>query len=216
MLVALLLIFSAIHGLLFLESFRWADNSHWRVWFLRLLLFTMAYDNLMQGLGSVLIEKAWFLVANYPRYYFHVFVYPILIVFALSITSDTAAAVARQLWFRSLCVAMVVIVCVYGAYYELFGLELVVRDAVGVTYFDKADNRVFYATSITNLFVLFLAAVIWKISGWKWFFLGCLLFLVMAKLSSGLAWGFIAKNLTDILFAIATLQTEKYFAHKRI
>lgn len=216
MLVNLLFVFSAIHCLLFLESFRWADNSHWRVWFLRLVLFTMAYANLIQGLGGLFIEQAWFLMANYARYYLQVCVFPVFIVFALSVTKDTAATLARQPWFRGLCLVMTAIGLVYGAYHELLGMDLVVHDALGIIRLDTADTTASYARLLTSLFVLLLATVIWQISGWKWLFLGCLLLVVVSGLSSGQAWGFVANNLAEILFVAATLQTEKYFAHKRI
>lgn len=216
MFTAIMLSYAVILCFLFAESFRWSDNSQWRIWFLRLMLFGMIYDNLAQGLGFLFVEQDWFVALNYPRYYLHVWVLPFLTLFTLAIMKDAGVGIASNRVFSVFCIAFTLIALAFGSWQELPGLELAVQDEAGLVKLKKVGASIPYATVLTNFLVIIMAAAVWKVSGWKWLFLGALFIFILNSATGGLSWGFAVGNFAEVVFIFSLLQTEKHFTQKRL
>jgi hypothetical protein len=203
MFIGIMLAYALVHIGLFVESFFWADNSRWRIWFLRLLLLGMAYDNLLQALGAFFAGEDWFVWVNYPRYYLHVWVLPFLCWYALSIMNDARIGFSRNAWFVSFCMLFTIAALIFGAVNELLGLELELNETFGVLRLTKVGSGVPYATVLTNIVVLLMAAMIWNVCRWNLMFWGTLFILVVNGASAGQKWGFLASNFAEIIFILA-------------
>ena len=82
-------------------SFSFEGHASMRLWFLRIMLLGMAYDNLMLVLGPLGVGNDWYVAANYPRYLLHAGVLPFLTIFTLSAMQVTRVPLAeKQLMLR--------------------------------------------------------------------------------------------------------------------
>lgn len=216
MFTVIMLSYAIVLCFLLAESFRWSDNSRWRIWFLRLMLFGMIYDNVAQGAGFVFIDQDWFVWANYPRYYLHVWVLPFLTLFAFSIMKDAGVGIAGNRLFAGFCIAFTGVSLIYGSWHELRDLELGVYESMELVRLKKITESIPYATILTNFLVIIFAAVVWRVNGWKWFFLGALFIFVLNSITGGFPWGFAVGNFAEVVFIFSLLKTEQHFTHKGV
>jgi hypothetical protein len=210
-----------VHLSLMVFSFR--INSHsWRIWLLRALLFGMMYDNSMLLLSSMFGVPDWLKLLNYPRWVLHAGILPFLTLLTLSFLREAKIAVADKKWLANIFIAITVICLIYGIWAEVFLLDVGVKafaDSTGtfaaMERFTSLSTLPPFATIFTSLFMLPWAAVIWRATGWPWFFLGSLAIFIINGATGSLPCGFLAGNFAEIIFITALLYTERYFSRRR-
>ena len=193
-------------------TFRDGDLKAWRLWFLRFMLFGMFYDNLVQGIGNWFIEADWYQAANVPRFVLHSLVLPFLTLFALSVMRSADVKMASNSFFVGFCWVFTLVALGYGFNHEVVQLELGPKPAMGILKMGSISGVPPIATILTNILILPMAAAVWKVSGWKWFFLGALFIFLLNGATGAQPWGFLVGNFAEVVFVIALLATHRKFA----
>lgn len=202
--------YALVLALLLLASFKFKESSA-AIWFLRLLLFGMCYDNLLQAMGPYFIDASWYLPLNYPRYVLHAAVLPFLTLFALFIMRSAGIKLAENSLFQAFCILFTVASLAYGLWHEVFLLELVSSDKLGHAKLVSASNAPPLATILTNVLVMAMALSVWRETQWRWFFFGGLFIFLVNGATASMAWGFLAGNMAEIVFVVALLATYRHF-----
>lgn len=207
----LLLGFALILFALLCWTFVYGGTGSARLWLLRLLLTGMCYDNVMQGLGNWFMDAPWYEGANVMRFVLHTTVLPFLTIFALAIMGDAGVVLARKPGFVAFCWLFTLLALGWGFYHEVLMLELGPKPAMGVMKLGSLSGVPPIATIATNLLVLPMAAAVWRVGGWPWFFLGALFIFVVNGATGSQPWGFISGNFAELVFIASLLLTERRF-----
>ena len=211
----LLLGFALLQTALLAWTFTRAPGNPARVWLLRFMLLGMSYDNLVQGLGTWFIDAPWYEGANVPRFVLHVTVLPFLTIFGLSVMRDAGVALARNALVIGFCWLFTAAALAWGLYHEVYLLQLGPKHAMGVMKLGSISALPPVATILTNILVLPMAAMVWKSSGWKWFFLGGLFIFLVNGATGAQSWGFLVGNFAELVFIVSLLATDRRFAVAR-
>ncbi|WNC72151.1 hypothetical protein RGQ13_18825 [Thalassotalea psychrophila] len=207
----MLLGYAVLHLTILAWTFSWADNKDAKIWILRGMLFGMFYDNLLQGLGVWFINASWYESASILRFVLHVTVLPFLTVFTLKILQLGHVEIASKPLFISFCWAFTSAALTYGIYQEVYLLELGPKSALGVEKLSNLSKIPPIATILTNILVMIMAAVLLRVNGWKWLFLGALFIFIVNGATATLTWGFIAGNFAEVVFILCLLATTRKF-----
>ena len=207
----LLLFFALVDLALLAWTFGSGELKALRLWLLRFMLFGMFYDNLVQGIGNWFIDASWYEAANVPRFVLHSAVLPFLTLFALSIMRAAGVKLAIKPFFTGFCVLFTAVALGWGLYHEVYMLELGPKSAMGVMKMGSLSGLPPIATILTNILVLPMAAAVWKVSGWKWFFLGALFIFLLNGATGAQPWGFLVGNFAEVVFVLCLLATHRRF-----
>ena len=211
-----LALYLVAHLGLFAGSFRRGDTGRGspRLWFLRLLLIGMAYDNAVLLLGDVGVGADWYRWLNVPRYVLHAGLLPFLTIFALSTLQVGGVRLALRRGVIALCWALTGIALVYGLWHEVFLLRLEPSEVLGHTRLVSARRSPPFATIATNLLILPMAFALWRRAGVRHFFLGSLFIFLLNGGAAGQPWGFVAGNGAEVVFIACLLKTERELASR--
>ncbi|MCC5825043.1 hypothetical protein [Alkalimonas sp.] len=206
-----------VHLLLLVLSFRWQLTGP-RSWLLRAILVGVMYDNTMLLLSSWYGGAAWLEPLNYPRWWLHGLLLPLLSLFTLSLLRQAGVSIAYSRWCTGLF-AVVTLACLsYGIWFDIVQLQLTSRvfeDPTGLFHSMERFNAVAASpplgTIFTNIFILPWAVVLWRKTGWSWLFVGSLTIFIINAAGAALAYGFLLGNFAEILFLLALLKTEQHF-----
>jgi hypothetical protein len=179
---------------------------------LRFLLFGMFYATWIQGVGNGYIDASWYEAANIPRFVLHVCVLPFLTIFALATMRAAGVGVAQTLPLTVFCWIFTAAALAWGFYHEVMQLQLAPKPALGVMKLGSVSSLPPIATIATNILILPMAAAIWKVSGWKWFFLGGAFILVLNGATGAQPWGFLVGNFAELIFMLCLLATQRRFS----
>lgn len=196
-------------------SFRFPKPASLRLWFVRLMLLSMAYDNLVLALGGVGGVSSWYVGATWLRFALHVLVLPLLIPFALSAMRVCGVPLVRRRPFAVLCWLCVGAAWCYGLGHDLLRLELAPKEVLGHVRLASVSATPPLATIFVNLLFLGLAASVWRWAGWSAAFLGGLFILVVNGAVGARPWGLLAGNGAELAFAFSLLLTERFLGRLR-
>ncbi|GLP96957.1 hypothetical protein GCM10007895_22630 [Paraferrimonas sedimenticola] len=198
--------------LLFVWSLQWGDKHSPRLWLLWALMAGMLFDNSMQAIGNWTIDSDWYQPLSRLRWAAHVLVLPFLSLFALSLMRLSGIQWAHN---RLLKLALWLIVLgslAYGIWHDILLLELSQTSPLGVTKYTSAVKSLPYPTILANLLVILMAIPIWRAARWPWLFAGAAFIFITNAVTAGQAWGFIAANFAEVVFAVSLLASERYFS----
>ena len=208
----ILLFFALLHLFLLAWTFGRGFRAPARLWLLRFLLLGMCYDNLVQGLGNWFIDDSWYAGVNVPRFLLHAGVLPFLTIFGWSVMRDAGVALAGRPAVAGFCWIFTAAALAWGLYHEVYLLQLGPRPALGVMKLGSLSGLPPIATIGTNILVLPMAALVWRASGWPWFFLGALFIFLVNGATGAQPWGFITGNFAELVFILCLLATQRRFA----
>jgi len=208
----LLLFFALVDLGLLAWTFSSGDLKAPRLWLLRFMLFGMAYDNLIQGIGNWFIEASWYEAANVPRFVLHAGVLPFLTLFGLSVMQSAGVKMASNKLLVGFCWLFTAGALAFGLYHEVLLLVLGPKTAMGVMKMGSLSGMPPVATIVTNILILPMAAAVWKVSGWKWFFLGALFIFLLNGATGAQPWGFLVGNFAEVVFVVCLIATHRRFA----
>ena len=204
-----------IHVTNFAYSFRWGDNSSNRLWFLRLMLAGMIYDNAMLFLGQWFTQEDWYLRMNYPRYFLHVAVLPFMTIFVLTIMQRARIALAMNKWFIGFCWTFVTWAWWWGVTGDVLFLDLVPGEIMGYPKMMAEGKMPPIATIATNILLLPMTFMLWRATGWLWTFAGTLFILIINGAFGPQEWGILTGNGAEVIFISCLLATERHFLNYR-
>jgi hypothetical protein len=203
-------VFLLIHLTFLAWSFTFTDRPSLRLWFLRVMLFGMAYDNLILALGNIGVGMDWYIAANYPRYILHAAVLPFLTLFSLSAMQICEVPLARKQGFIQFCWAFTAVAWMYGVWHEVLLQELVPVEVMDHLRLVSASKMPPLATIATNILILPMAFMLWRRTGWYLFFAGTLFIFLLNGSTGSQPWGFIAGNGAEVIFICCLLITERF------
>ncbi|WP_101757812.1 hypothetical protein [Oceanicoccus sp. KOV_DT_Chl] len=208
--------YAVIIIVLFIWSFRWGDNASPRLWLLRLMMFGMCYDNVMQAIGNWAIETQWYLPMSYPRWALHVMVLPFLTMFGVSIMALAGIRLGTNKLLINLVWVIIALSIVYGVWSDVINQQLMVVEPLGVTKYTSAHSAPPYPTLFANAAVVAMSIAIWRVSGWPWLFAGALFIFLVNGSTAGQEWSFLSGNMAEVVFMFALLNTERHFYPRRL
>jgi hypothetical protein len=210
MVTTALAVYFLIHCTFLAWTFTFEGQPSLRLWFLRVMLFGMAYDNLVLILGNVGVGTQWYLAMNYPRYVLHAAVLPFLTLFTLSAMQVCGIELARRRSFVAFCWAFTGVAWVYGVWHEVFLLELEPAELLDHLRLVGVSKVPPLATIATNVLILPMAFAIWRAVDWSLFFLGALLIFILNGSTGSQPWGFLVGNGAEVIFICCLLLTERF------
>ena len=159
------------------------------------MLIGMCYDNTVPGLGNWFITAPWYEAASHIRFLFHALVLPFLTLYGLSVLRAAGVRSAFDTPVTGFCWLFTLGALAWGLYFDLFLLELGPREAPGVLKLGDLSGAPPYATILTNVLALLIAARVWRASGWPWFFLGSAFIFLVNGARRRPALGFLRRQL---------------------
>ncbi len=191
-------------------SFTFDGRASVRLWFLRIMLMGMCYDNLILILGDIGVGSAWYEMANYPRFLLHAGVLPFLTIFSLSVAQNSRVAFTSSQAFIWFCWVFTAVAWLYGMWHEVWLLELEPTQVMDHSRMVSVSDIPPLATIATNILVLPIAFAVWRRAGWWVFFFGALFIFLLNGATGGAEWGFIAGNGAEVIFICCLLLTERF------
>ncbi len=210
MVTSALSVYFLIHLAFLAWSFTFEGKTSMRLWFLRILLIGMCYDNLVLLLGDISVGTQWYVVANYPRYILHAGMLPFLTLFTLSVAQHSRVAFAHNAMFIRFCWAFTALAWVYGMWHDVLLLELEPVQVLDHIRLASVATIPPLATIATNVLVLPIALAIWRRAGWPLFFFGSLFIFLLNGMTGSHPWGYIAGNGAEVIFICCLLLTERF------
>ncbi|WND03544.1 hypothetical protein QGN29_04050 [Temperatibacter marinus] len=201
----LFLTFAILYLILLIQSFRFLPSSA-RVWFLRALMISLMYDNMVVGLGTQLQEAGTLPFFSYGRVCLHATVLPFLSFFTFSTlkTYKTESTVLMPLGLLLTGAALY-----YGVTHEIMGLTMDTKTVLGITRMVDNSGIPPIATIATNFITIGAAVMIWRAAGSKFLLYGAGFIFIINGATATLEWGFAAGACAEVIFLLSLLRTEK-------
>ncbi|MDH3621277.1 MAG: hypothetical protein OER91_10310 [Gammaproteobacteria bacterium] len=203
MLWILFTLFAIAHLALLVASFRLAAGAP--EWLLRALLFGLIADNAIIAAGAAAFDAPWYYATSEFRYLAHVILLPPMVLAALALLrrAGSVFATRRATWI--VAAAFVVVAISYGVATEIVGLELVRESLLGHDRYTSVDAAPPLATIVTNLAILVMAAMLWRIGRFPWLFVASLTIFVVNGATATSDWGIVAGNFAELVFVAGWL-----------
>ena len=183
-------------------------------WLLRALMLGLMTDNLILALSSTGIGTDWYYGLSSLRYAAHAIVLPPLLIAAVLVARRAGLKWTTKPAALGAAVALAVAGIAYGLYTEVLTLNLVPETLYGHTRLVSDHGIPPIATILTNVFLLVIAAGIWRSGGWPWLFAAALVIFIVNGATASSDLGIVAGNLAEILFALGWLLTLRRFPHE--
>ena len=186
------------------------NATKYRSWYAVLILtviFGLAYDNFVLGIGNFIGEGEALKRLNAPRFYIHALFTPAMSIAAFGMMRRFRVGWAQsKAWHIVVCVLATVLIGL-GAYTDIIHLDLVANETSGVLRYSNAFEFMKgppIPPILTITFVLVFGIFIWKQVKWPWLFVAASIMFITAPLASMP----IMQNVGEIAFAIGLTTTE--------
>lgn len=208
MITAVLATYAVMHLVMFVGSLRWPSPATPTLWWLRVMLLAMMYDNTMMAMGNHWVGSPLYETLNWPRYLAHVVLLPFMTLFVLTMLRRHRMAFAFHPAVVGVAVLMTAGALVYGVVVDLLPLQLEVAEVYGHSRLVSVDKIPPYATIATNAVLLPLTALLWRGGGGGALFAGALFIFIVNGTTGAQPWGFMAGNGAEVVFVFAMLGAE--------
>lgn len=200
--VGLLQLSIAIYGTKQLRS-----HFNWYALLVLIVVYSLAYDNIVLASGAMLGEGATLKALNAPRYWIHALFTPTMIIAAFGALRMTDSNFGKgRIAHIVICVIATVLVAL-GSYTDIIKLDLVY----------EAENSIYKYVNqfvlmpgppiqsvMTIIFALVFGIMMWRNIKWPWLFIGSLLMFIAAPMASVP----IFQNIGEIAFAAGLITTQ--------
>ena len=172
-----------------------------------IVIFGLAYDNFVLGIGNFIGKGETLKTLNAPRFYVHALFTPAMAIATFGMMRRFEISWAQSKTWHILICTLATALIVLGAYTDIFYLDLVANESSGVL---RYSNEFEFMKGppipavVTILLVLVFGVFIWKQAGWPWLFVAALIMFLTAPFASMP----IMQNIGEIAFAVGLITTE--------
>jgi hypothetical protein len=179
-----------------------------------IVVYGLAYDNLVIAAGVVLPQGDLLRALNVPRYLVHALTTPTMIISAFGALRLTGSKFAQsKTWHAVVCV-MATILIALGSYIDIFNLTLVPEVENGVTRYTNTFE-LFKGPPIapvgTIILVLIFGVVLWRNTKFPWLMVAS----VVEFVAAGAIGFMLIQNIGEIAFAAGLVATQIFAVQYR-
>lgn len=181
---------------------------------LLLIIIGLFYDNFISSIGFLIGEGPFLKFLNFIRYLIHAFFTPLICLIAFRIARAFNVKLVQHTRSEILVWIFVLALMVMGFIKEVASAEIIPTVRWGMLNYIHAHPSIPLAAILVNLFVIIVAAFIWRATGWPGLFItSILMFFLAAVPSKGLPP--ILGNAGEIIFIYGFILAEKRLSQLR-
>jgi hypothetical protein len=183
------------------------SHFNWYAVLVLIVVYGLAYDNIVLASGAVLGEGAALKALNAPRFWTHALFTPTMIIAAFGALRMTGSNFGKSRAVHIVICVVATALIILGSYIDLIKLDLVYEAENGIY---KYVNQFVLMPGppipavMTILFVLIFGVMMWRNIKWPWLFVGSLLMFIAAPMASIP----IFQNVGEIAFAAGLVTTQ--------
>lgn len=182
-------------------------HFNWYALLVLIVVYGLAYDNFVIGLGATIGEGDLLKMLNTPRFWVHALFTPAMMISAFGALRMTGSNFAQsKAWHIIICTLATALIAL-GSYIDILNLDLFFNpDGVVARYsngFEFMKGPPIPAV-LTIIVVVIFGVVIWRNIKWPWLFVGALLMFIAAPMASIP----IMQNVGEIAFAAGLVTTQ--------
>ena len=179
----------------------------WYALLVLIVVYGLAYDNIVIALGAFIGEGLLTKALNAPRFWVHALFTPAMIIAAFGALRMTGSKFAQsKTWHTIICLIATALIAL-GSYIDIINLNLVlVRDGAVLKYvndFEFMKGPPIPAV-LTIIFVLVFGIIMWRNVKWPWLFVGSHIMFNAAPMASMPLF----QNIGEIAFATGLVTTQ--------
>jgi hypothetical protein len=180
---------------------------NWYALLVLIVVYGLAYDNFVIGLGATLGEGPLLKALNAPRYWVHALFTPAMIIAAFGALRMTGSRFGQSKTAHIVICVIATGLIVLGSYIDIVKLNLVFEVDGGVSKY--ANDFVLLPgppipAVLTIIFALAFGVMLWRNIKWPWLFVGSLLMFIAAPMASIP----IFQNIGEVAFAAGLVTTQ--------
>ena len=200
-------------GIAIYGTMQMRKHFNWYALLVLIVVYGLAYDNLVIASGAALGEGDLLKTINAPRFWIHALFPPAMMISAFGALRMTGSAFAQsKAWHIIICVLATALIAL-GSYIDILNLDLVFSPEGGVTKYSNVFELMKgppIPAVVTILVVLVFGVIMWRNTKWKWLFIGSLLMFLAAPMASMPLF----QNVGEIAFAAGLVTTQIRAARK--
>lgn len=182
-------------------------HFNWYALLVLIVVYGLAYDNFVIGLGATIGEGDLLKMLNTPRFWVHALFTPAMMISAFGALRMTGSNFAQsKAWHIIICTLATALIAL-GSYIDILNLDLFFNpDGVVARYsngFEFMKGPPIPAV-LTIIVVAIFGIIIWRNIKWPWLFVGALLMFIAAPMASIP----IMQNVGEIAFAAGLVTTQ--------
>lgn len=182
-------------------------HFNWYALFVLIVVYGLAYDNFVIGLGATIGEGELLKILNTPRFWIHALFTPAMMISAFGALRMTGSNFAQsKVWHTVICVLATALISL-GSYIDILNLDLFFNpDGVVARYsngFEFMKGPPIPAV-LTIIIVVIFGAIMWRNVKWPWLFVGALLMFIAAPMASIP----IMQNIGEVAFSAGLVTTQ--------
>ena len=192
----------AIYGTKQLRS-----HFNWYALLVLIVVYGLAYDNIVLASGAILGEGTTLKALNTPRFWIHALFTPAMIIAAFGALRMTGSNLGKNKTAHIVICIIATALIALGSYIDLIKLDLVYESENGI--FKYVNQFVLMPgppipAVLTIIFALAFGVMMWRNIKWPWLFVGSLLMFIAAPMASIP----IFQNVGEIAFAAGLVTTQ--------
>ncbi|MEN9562619.1 MAG: hypothetical protein RIR73_863 [Chloroflexota bacterium] len=194
-------------GIAIYGTMQMRKHFNWYALLVLIVVYGLAYDNFVIGLGATIGEGDLLKSLNVPRFWVHALFTPAMMVASFGALRMTGSNFAQsKAWHIIICTLATVLIAL-GSYIDILNLDLffnpngvVARYSNGFEFMKGPP----IPAVLTIIVVVIFGVVIWRNIKWPWLFVGALLMFIAAPMASIP----IMQNVGEIAFAAGLVTTQ--------
>lgn len=194
-------------GIAIYGTMQMRKHFNWYALLVLLVVYGLAYDNFVIGLGATIGEGDLLKALNAPRFWVHALFTPAMMIAAFGALRMTGSNFAQsKIWHTVIC-ALATALIALGSYIDILNLDLFFNpDGVVARYSNEFEfmKGPPIPAVMTILVVIVFGLIMWRNIQWKWLFLGGFLMFIAAPMASIP----IMQNVGEVAFSAGLVTTQ--------
>jgi hypothetical protein len=194
--------------------YRLKDRKNYYHDLLLLIIIGLFYDNFISSIGFLSVEGLFLKFLNFIRYIIHAFFTPLICLIAFRLARAFNVKLAQHTRSEITVWLFVLALIALGFIKEVVSAEIIPTVRWGMLNYIHAHPSIPVAAILVNLFVIIVAVLIWRATGWPGLFITSILMFVLAAVpSKGLPP--VLGNAGEIIFIYGFIMAEKRLSEKQ-
>jgi hypothetical protein len=182
-------------------------HFNWYALLVLIVIYGLAYDNFIIGLGATIGEGSLLKTLNAPRFWVHALFTPAMMIASFGALRMTGSNFAQsKVWHTVICAIATALIAL-GSYIDILNLELffnpdgeVARYSNGFEFMKGPP----IPAVLTIIFVIIFGIMLWRNIKWPWLFIGGLLMFIAAPMADIP----IMQNIGEVAFSAGLITTQ--------